>query len=444
MDVRLQNGPPHADSELATPDALARKTLALVLAGGRGSRLGHLTDGRAKPAVPFGGAFRIIDFSLSNALNSGIRRIGVLTQYKAQSLIHHLQAGFGFLDQRLGEFVEILPAQQRLHASWYAGTADAVFQNLNFIAHENPRFVLILAGDHVYKMDYRKLLADHVANDAEVTVACIDAPLDEARAYGVMHVTPDRRVVGFEEKPRLPRPIPGRPDTALASMGIYVFNAEVLRRVLTLDAHKTSSSHDFGSDVLPSLVKNSHRVFAHTFSNSCAGSRDRGRNGGPYWRDVGTIDAYWNAHMELVDPAGMFDPLDPEWPILSVTEHGPSTRFVAGDGGPVEITDSIVGAGGSLCGARIRRSVIFSNVVVDGGSRIEDSTVLPDVQIGRGSTLRRVIIDKRCTLPPGFVAGVDTAFDRERFYVTPGGITLITQAMIERGSSRNEARREAA
>ncbi len=206
MDVRLQNGPPHADSELATPDALARKTLALVLAGGRGSRLGHLTDGRAKPAVPFGGAFRIIDFSLSNALNSGIRRIGVLTQYKAQSLIHHLQAGFGFLDQRLGEFVEILPAQQRLHASWYAGTADAVFQNLNFIAHENPRFVLILAGDHVYKMDYRKLLADHVANDAEVTVACIDAPLDEARAYGVMHVTPDQRVVGFEEKPRLPRP----------------------------------------------------------------------------------------------------------------------------------------------------------------------------------------------------------------------------------------------
>ena len=426
-----------------TPDALARKTLALVLAGGRGSRLGSLTDERAKPAVPFGGAFRIIDFALSNALNSGIRRIGVLTQYKAQSLIHHLQTGFGFLDRRLGEFVEVLPAQQRLHTSWYAGTADAVFQNLNFIAAASPRYVVILAGDHVYKMDYRKLLARHVACDAEVTVACIDVPMDEARAYGVMHVTPDRRVVGFEEKPLVPRTIPGRPDTALASMGIYVFNTAYLRRVLTLDAQKTASSHDFGADILPSLVRNSRRVFAHAFSESCAGSRDRGRHGGPYWRDVGTIDSYWAANMELLHPNVMFDPCDASWPILSVAEHRPSNRFVTGDGGPVEITDSIVGAGGSIAGARIRRSVVFSDVEIEDGSRIDEAVILPHVQIGRACTLRRVVIDKRCVLPPGFVAGVDTAFDRARFQVTPDGITLITRSMLDHAGHR-AAQREAA
>ncbi|MFM9888771.1 MAG: glucose-1-phosphate adenylyltransferase [Burkholderiales bacterium] len=435
---------PNDDTGLDTPDALARQTLALVLAGGRGSRLGNLTDGRAKPAVPFGGQFRIIDFALSNAINSGIRRIGVLTQYKAQSLIRHLQTGFGFLDRRMGEFVEILPAQQRLHASWYAGTADAVFQNLNFIAYENPRFVLVLAGDHVYKMDYRKLLADHVAYDAEVTVACIDAPVDEARAYGVMHVAADMRVVAFEEKPVLPKSIPGRPDTALASMGIYVFNTAYLRRVLAHDAQKTSSSHDFGSDVLPALVRNDHRVFAHAFSKSCAGSRDRGRNGGPYWRDVGTIDAYWTANMELIQPHGMFEPFDPDWPIMSAPEHAPSARFITGDTGPVEITDSIIGAGGSVCSAKIRRSVVFANVEIDDGSRIDEAVILPEVKIGRGSILRRVVIDKRCTLPPGFVAGVDSAFDRERFHVTPGGITLITQSMINRRSNGHAVRREAA
>ncbi len=444
MAIRLHDEPSCEGVGADCSDIFARQTLALILAGGRGSRLGPLTDGRAKPAVPFGGAFRIIDFALSNALNSGIRRIGVLTQYKAQSLIRHLQAGFGFLDRRLGDFVEVLPAQQRLHPLWYAGTADAVFQNLNFIAHENPRFVLILAGDHVYKMDYRRLLAHHVACDAELTVACIDAPLDEARAYGVMHVTPDLRVVGFDEKPLYPQPIPGRPDTALASMGIYVFNAAFLRQVLALDAQRTTSSHDFGSDILPSLVRNNHRVFAHAFSNSCAGSRDRGRNGGPYWRDVGTIDAYWAANMELLHPDGMFDPCDPGWPILSVAGHGPSARFAAGSAGPVEVSDSLIGAGSSICGARIRRSVVFSDVVIGDGSRIDEAVILPEVHIGRGSTLRRVVIDKRCKLPPEFVAGVDPAFDRERFHTTPGGITLITQSMIDRGTGHHEAHREAA
>jgi glucose-1-phosphate adenylyltransferase len=442
--MRLTNDSPKGANGQDTPDALARETLALVLAGGRGSRLGHLTDGRAKPAVPFGGAFRIIDFALSNAINSGIRRIGVLTQYKAQSLIRHVQTGFGSFDRRMGEFVEVLPAQQRLHASWYAGTADAVFQNLNFIAHQSPRHVLILAGDHVYKMDYRKLLAQHVARDAEVTIACIDVPLEEARAYGVMHVTADRRVVGFEEKPRLPQPIPGRPDTALASMGIYVFNTAFLRRVLTLDAHRSSSGHDFGSDVLPALVKNSHRVYAHAFSESCAGTRDRGPHGGPYWRDVGTIDAYWRANMELIRGEGRFDPCDPAWPILSVPQDGPATRYVMGDSGPVEITDSIIGAGSAVCSARIRRSVISSNVRIDDGSRIEDAVILPDVQIGRGSILQRVVVDTRCVLPPGFVAGVDPAFDRERFHVTSAGVPLITQAMINRESSRHTAQAVAA
>ncbi len=442
----VHNDPPKNDRGPNAPGTLARETLALVLAGGRGSRLGNLTDGRAKPAVPFGGRYRIIDFALSNAINSGIRRIGVLTQYKAQSLIRHLQTGFGFLDRRMGEFVEILPAQQRLHASWYAGTADAVYQNLNFITEENARFVLVLAGDHIYKMDYGKLLADHVARDAEVTVACIEVPLDEARAYGVMHITPDFRVVGFEEKPRLPNAMPGRRDIALASMGIYVFDAAFLHRVLSHDAQKAHSSHDFGADVLPSLVRDHHRVFAHDFVESCAGARDLGRNGGPYWRDVGTIDAYWLAHMDLIRPKQAFEPFDPAWPIFSVAELAPPARFVTGEGGSVEVADSVIGTGCSVSGAMIKRSVLFADVAVGDGSRIEESVVLPGVRIGAGSILRRVVIDKRCKLPPGFIAGIDVAFDREHFHVTPEGITLITQSMVNRsaGGHRTQRRCEAA
>jgi glucose-1-phosphate adenylyltransferase len=405
----------------------ARQSLAIVLAGGRGLRLGPLTVWRAKPAVPFGGKFRIIDFALSNCVNSGIRRVGICTQYKAQSLIRHVQQGWSFLDQRFREFIELLPAQQRVTAAWYQGTADAVFQNLDIVRRQNPRYVLILAGDHVYKMDYGRMLADHVARGADMTVCCVEVPIADARGFGVMQTDAELRVVGFEEKPRAPVPMPGRSDTALASMGIYVFNAQFLYEQLIRDADERNSSHDFGKDIIPHLVKSGYRVCAHRFPDSCINIS----NGRPYWRDVGTIDAYWEANMELVKVTPDLNLYDENWPVWTFQEQLPPAKFVFDDDGRRgQAVDSMVSGGCIVSGSLVRRSVLFSRVHVHSYCTLEGAVILPDVDIGRHTTLKRVVVDKYCKLPEGFQAGVDPEADRRRFHVTPGGVTLISPEML--------------
>lgn len=405
---------------------LMQRTYAVVLAGGRGSRLHQLTDWRAKPAVPFAGKFTIIDFPLSNCVNSGIRRIGVLTQYKAQSLIRHVERGWGFLEANLGEFVDVVPAQQRLDDQWYSGTANAVYQNLDIVREAEPRHVLVLAGDHVYKMDYYTLLADHVASGAQATVACLRVPIDRADGFGVMRVDADSRVTAFAEKPERPEPIPGEPDQALASMGIYVFDAAFLYRELARDAADPCSSHDFGRDLLPWIVPR-HHVHAHRFERSCVNMvGDR-----PYWRDVGTVDAYWEANLDLTQVVPELNLYDDQWPILSLQRQLPPAKFVFDEAGRRGMSlDSLVSSGCIVSGATVRRSVLFSKVRVAEGSLVEDSVVLPNVSIGLGVTLRRAIVDKHCVLPDGFTAGLDPQADAARFHVTERGVTLITAAML--------------
>ena len=401
----------------------------MVLAGGRGSRLQQLTQGRAKPAVPFAGQLKIIDFTLSNCVNAGIRRIGVLTQYKAQSLIRHLERGWGFLSHSLGEFIDLAPAQQRHGEGWYDGTADAVWQNQGLIREAGPDHVLVLGGDHVYKMDYSVMLQEHVDRGAELTVACIEVPLAQACALGVMSVDDGERIVAFEEKPARPSPMPMNPDRALASMGVYVFDAPLLFSELARDAADPGSTHDFGSDLIPRLVR-SHRVYAHRFSRSCVNSVD----GRPYWRDVGTVDAYWEANMDLTRVLPELNLYDDSWPVLSQIPQLPPAKFVFDEEGGRRgyAVDSLVASGCIVSGAVVRRSVLFCKARVDEGSLVEDSLVLPDTRIGRGVTLRRAIVDKRCRLPDGFSAGVDRKADLARgFHVTPAGITLVTQEMLE-------------
>ena len=405
---------------------LTQRTFAFVLAGGRGTRLQQLTDDRAKPAVPFAGKLKIIDFALSNCVNSGIRRIAVLTQYKAQSLIRHIERGWGFLSVNLGEYVDVVPAQQRVDDKWYAGTADAVYQNLNILRDAGAEHVLILAGDHVYKMDYSVMLAEHVAQGADVTVACVEVPLAEAVNFGVMAVDDDGRVVAFDEKPARPRPLPGAADRALASMGIYVFDTAFLCAQLERDAADPNSSHDFGKDVIPYLVDR-HRVLAHRFVDSCVnmvGER-------PYWRDVGTVDAYWEANIDLVKVVPELNLYDDQWPILSLQAQLPPAKFVFDDDfRRGTALDSLVSSGCIVSGATVRRSILFTKVRVGDQSLIEDSVVLPDVVIGRNVVLRRTVVDKRCVLPDGFKAGVHPAEDKARFHVTERGIALITPAML--------------
>ncbi|MEW6612999.1 MAG: glucose-1-phosphate adenylyltransferase [Pseudomonadota bacterium] len=406
---------------------LTQNTVALILAGGRGSRLKQLTDWRAKPAVPFGGKFRIIDFPLSNCLNSGIRRIGVVTQYKAHSLIQHIQRGWGFLRGEFNEFVEIMPAQQRLAESWYKGTGDAVYQNIDIIRTYDPKYVLILAGDHIYKMDYGQMLAFHVNAEADMTVGCIEVPVAEATAFGVMSVDESDRVTAFSEKPQNPTPIPGRPDTALASMGIYVFNADFLYEQLIRDADDPKSSHDFGSDLIPHIVSR-HRVFAHRFSDSCVGGNDRSCS---YWRDVGTVDAYWEANMELTKITPDLNLYDNRWPIWTYQEQLPPAKFVFDeDSRRGMAVDSMVSGGCIISGATVRRSLLFSNVVVENRANLEDAVVLPNVQIGPDARLKRVVIDKGTRIPAGLVVGEDPEEDARRFYRTDKGITLITPEML--------------
>jgi glucose-1-phosphate adenylyltransferase len=398
---------------------LARDTYAVVLAGGRGSRLKELTDWRCKPAVPFGGKYRIIDFTLSNCVNSGVRRIGVATQYKSYSLIRHLQRGWTFLDGRIGEHVDILPAQQQVAESWYRGTADAVFQNLNVLRRDGCKCVLVLSGDHVYKMDYGRLLEAHAASDADATVVCVEVPLAEASSFGVMSVEESGRVSGFEEKPDEPRPMPGAPDRALASMGVYVFNAPFLYEQLIRDSDDGRSSHDFGRDLLPHIIGR-YRVHAHRFAESCV---DMPR-GEPYWRDVGTLDAYWEANMELAKVTPDLNLYDRDWPVWTHQEQLPPAKFVFDDEGRRGMAvDSMVSGGCIVSGASVRRSVLFSNVRVEDGALLEDCVVLPDVVVGPGVTVRRAIIDRHCRLEQG-------VRQDGRFRVTEKGLTLITPEML--------------
>jgi len=416
------------DIEPPTGIRLARSTMAIILAGGRGTRLGRLTDWRAKPAVPFGGKFRFIDFPLSNCVNSGIRRIGVCTQYKAQSLIRHVQHGWSFLDGRFQEFVELLPAQQNVSADWYKGTADAIFQNIYLLRKHTPALVLVLAGDHIYKMDYNRMLYDHVTRSADMTIACMEVPLADAQGFGVMAVDEGMRVTAFLEKQKHPAPMPGNPNVALASMGIYVFNAAFLYEQLTRDSHDPGSSHDFGKDVIPHILERGYRVVAHSFSDSCVNMTE----GRPYWRDVGTLDAYWEANMELTKVVPDLNLYDKKWPIWTYQEQLPPAKFVFDDDGRRGTAiDSLVSGGCVISGATLRRSLLFSSVHVHSYALVEDSVVLPSVDIGRNVVLKRAVVEKNCRLPPGLKVGVDPAQDRKRFDVSSKGITLVVPEMLE-------------
>lgn len=427
IDSRFALSAASDDHAGSTAARLARNTVALVLAGGRGTRLGPLTAWRSKPAVPFGGKFRIIDFSLSNCVNSGIRRIGICTQYKAQSLIRHVQRGWSFFDGRFNEFIELLPAQQRVTVDWYKGTADAVYQNLDLVRRSAPRYVLVLAGDHAYKMDYSRMLIDHTASGADMTIACIEVPLEEATGFGVMQVDHNDHIVGFQEKPAQPKPAPGRTDVALASMGIYAFDAAFLYDQLERDAADPQSTHDFGGDIIPYLLERGRSIRAHHFENSCVNMNE----GNPYWRDVGTIDAYWEANLDLVRVTPELNVYDADWPIWTYQEQLPPAKFVFDDDDRRgTAVDSMVSGGCIVSGSTVRRSLLFSKVRVHSYCTIEDSVIMGSVDIGRGSVIRRAIIDKLCRLPAGTRIGVDPEDDRERFHVTPGGVTLVTPEML--------------
>lgn len=402
---------------------LTRDTLALILAGGRGTRLHDLTRWRVKPAVPFGGKFRIVDFPLSNCLNSGVRRIGVLTQYKSHSLLRHIQSGWNFLRTELDEFIDLLPAQQRTGDEWYAGTADAVYQNIDIIRSHRPEYVLILAGDHIYKMDYGSMIAFHVAHDADVTVGCIEVPLAQASAFGVMTVDEGGRIVEFTEKPAHPQTVPGRGDVALASMGIYVFRTRFLYDALEADNSNPDSVHDFGRDVIPAAITG-RKVFAYPFRDPKSGTQH-------YWRDVGTVDAFWQANLELVDVSPELNLYDAEWPIWTYQEQLPPAKFVFDDENRRGMAvDSMVSGGCLISGSLVRRSLLFSNVRVHSYSQIEECVVLPDVVIGRHCRIRKAVIDKGCVLPPNTVIGENAEEDARRFHITPNGVVLVAPHML--------------
>lgn len=408
---------------------LARRTLALVLAGGRGSRLKDLTDRRAKPAVHFGGKFRIIDFALSNCMNSGMRRIGVITQYKSHSLLRHLQRGWSFLRNEMGEFVDLLPAQQRVdEESWYRGTADAIYQNLDIIRNSTPpEYIVVLAGDHIYKMDYSIMLADHAASGRGVTVGCIEVPREEAKGFGVMAIDESRAIIEFVEKPADPPPMPGDPNTSLASMGIYVFSADYLYRLLEEDAADPDSEHDFGKNLIPKAVSEG-QALAHPFSMSAIANPPYSR---AYWRDVGTVDAYWAANLDLASTTPELNMYDRDWPIWTYQEQLPPAKFVHDEPGRCgQAIDSLVSGGCIVSGATVRNSVLFSNVLVRSFSEINQAVVLPDVQIGRGCRLSKVVIDRRCRLPDGLVIGEDPELDAQRFFRTDNGVVLVTRRML--------------
>ncbi len=404
---------------------LTKNTYALVLAGGRGSRLYELTSWRAKPALYFGGKYRIIDFPLSNCVNSGIRRIGVLTQYKAHSLVRHLVRGWSHFKKEFGEYVEILPASQRYSEDWYQGTADSIYQNMDIIRAERPDYVMILSGDHVYKMDYGPMLVEHVESGADLTVCCLEVPLEEAAGtFGVMEVDDENRVKAFQEKPETPPEIPGKPGLTLASMGNYIFNTDFLFERLVLDARDLSSSHDFGHDIIPKLIEDAH-VFAYPF-------RDPETGGMAYWRDVGTLDSFWHANMELVGTSPRLNLYEKDWPLWTYQEQLPPAKFVFDrDDRRGMAVDSMVSGGCVISGSRVTRSVIFSNVRLNSYSEIETSVILPNVQVGRHCRIRNAIIDRACVIPEGSVIGYDAKQDRANgFRVTDSGLVLVTRGML--------------
>jgi glucose-1-phosphate adenylyltransferase len=409
---------------------LARDAMAYVLAGGRGSRLKELTDRRAKPAVYFGGKSRIIDFALSNALNSGVRRMAVATQYKAHSLIRHLQNGWNFLRPERNESFDILPASQRVsETQWYEGTADAVFQNIDIIESYGPEFMIVLAGDHIYKMDYELMLRQHVDSGADVTVGCLDVPRMEAVAFGVMHVDENDAITDFVEKPADPPSIPGQPDRALASMGIYVFSTKFLMDELRRDAAEPGSKRDFGGDIVPYIVKHGKAV-AHRFSASCVRSSHEAE---AYWRDVGTVDAYWQANIDLTDVVPELDLYDTSWPIWTYAEIKPPAKFVHDDDGRRGMAvSSLVSGDCIISGAALKRSLIFTGVRVNSYTELEEAVILPDVHIGRKVRLSKVVVDRGVTIPEGLVVGEDPELDASRFRRTERGVCLITQPMIDR------------
>jgi glucose-1-phosphate adenylyltransferase len=409
---------------------LARDAMAYVLAGGRGSRLAELTDTRAKPAVYFGGKSRIIDFALSNAINSGIRRIGVATQYKAHSLIRHLQRGWNFLRPERNESFDILPASQRVSEfQWYEGTADAVYQNIDIIESYAPEFMVILAGDHIYKMDYEVMLQQHCNSGADVTVACMEVPRMEAVGFGVMHVDADDRIIDFVEKPADPPSIPGQPDVALASLGIYVFSTRLLIDELRRDADTPGSNRDFGKDLIPYLVKHGHAQ-AHRFGDSCVRTAEEPA---AYWRDVGTVDAYWEANIDLTDVVPQLDLYDRSWPLWTYSEITPPAKFVHDiDGRRGSAVSSLIAGDCIVSGSTIHRSLLSTGVRAHSYSCLDEAVVLPYTHIGRGARLSRVVIDRGVHIPDGLVVGEDPVADAHRFRRTDKGICLITQPMIDR------------
>lgn len=403
---------------------LTRDAMALVLAGGRGSRLENLTDWRAKPAVPFGGKFRIIDFPLSNCLNSGIRRVGVLTQYKAHSLIRHIQRGWGMIGGDFGPFVELLPAQQRTDEnSWYKGTADAVYQNIDIIRSFGPKHVIILAGDHVYKMDYGPMLAYHVAQQSDLTVGCIEVPVEDAKAFGVLSMGPDGRVEAFNEKPEQPVEISDKPGVSLASMGIYIFDVEFLCRQLIEDHNTEGSSHDFGKDIIPRVI-HSDRVYGYSFLDKQSGGQS-------YWRDVGTLDTFWGANLELTRVLPELNLYDKEWPIWTHQEQAPPAKFVHNtEDKQGAAYDSLVAGGCIISGATLKESLLFSNVCVAEYSLVEQSVLMPEVVVGKNCHVRKAVVDKGCIIPDGTRIGLDPEEDKQHYYMSPGGVVLVTPEML--------------
>lgn len=399
------------------------ETNAVILAGGRGKRLQQLTTKRSKPAVPFGGKFRIIDFALSNCINSGIRKISIPTQYKAHSLIRHIERGWSFCRHEFGEFIELLPAQQLVETSWYLGTADAVYQNLEIIKAHNPSYVLILAGDHIYKMDFGVMIARHLEKAADVTIGCVEVPIDQAHAYGVMSVDEDFRITAFSEKPAQPDPLPDREDVALVSMGIYLFRTDFLCQLLEEDASNSASNHDFGHDIIPKLI-DKHYVQSCQFHDMEVSSQ-------AYWRDVGTVDAYWEANMELLEVTPQLNMYDNQWPILTYQEQLPPAKFVFDDEDRRGMAvDSLVSGGCILSGGVARHSLLSNNVRINSHSEVTDSVLLPNVEVGRNCRIRKAVIDNDCYIPENTVIGFDLEEDSKKFEVTSGGVVLVSAEML--------------
>lgn len=407
---------------------LPTKSVALILAGGRGTRLKDLTATRAKPAVHFGGKFRIIDFALSNCINSGIRRIGVITQYQSHTLVQHIQRGWSFFCDEMNEFVDLLPAQQRMHGKhWYRGTADAITQNLDIIRRYNAEYIVILAGDHIYKQDYSRMLIDHVEKDARCTVACMPVPCAQASAFGIMAVDEHDKIIEFIEKPTAPPTMPCNPEKCLASMGIYIFDAAYLYQLLEEDNNDENSSHDFGKDLIPKVTRSGH-AYAHPFPLSCVQSDP---NAEPYWRDVGTLEAYWRANLDLASVTPELDIYDTKWPIRTHMESLPPSKFVQDRSGSHGMTlNSLVSGGCIISGSVVVQSILFPRVRINSFCNIDSSLLLPDVWVGRSCRLRRCIIDRACKIPEGMVIGENSHEDATRFYRSPEGIVLVTRSML--------------